>query len=265
MHSFRIHIFTLLFALNSFAQGKCEHVFIQFAKNQIGKNFNSEMPKNWKTKVTETTKSWDEPEMKEFLNFLINRIGEEETLKRIRAVSYFKLFRFKNFLERVKLYENYIEKEGVNERLKKSLSGFHKNSVKNIKDNIQFIKDYIGEEATRERIEKDLQGFSRANLSELKKVVQFIENYIEKEATREIMKKNLQAFSRINLSELKKIVQFIEDLIGKNAVKDKMRKDLQGFSKVTPNQLKQKEKEWGKQKMKNMLEKYSLQNPIFSL
>ncbi len=151
------------------------------------------MPKNWETKVVTATRSWNEPEMEAFLSFLEKRIGREEALKRIRSLSYFKDFRFKSFLERIRFYERYIGREGVNERLKRSLGGFHKNSVENIEANIKYIESYIGKEEVIKRMKKDLLGFSKLNL----------------------------------------------------------------------NQLKQKEEKWGEQKMKDMLEKYNLQNPIF--
>ena len=236
MHSFykllKLILFTLslFFVFSSFANDKCEHSFIRFARQQLRETLSSEMPKNWETKVATATRSWNEPEMDEFLSFLEERIGKEEALKRIRSVSYFKNFRFKSFLERVRLYERYIGREGVNERLRKSLGGFHKNSVEDIEANIKYIESYIGEEEVKERMKKDLYGFSNANLSELKQVVEYIESYI-----------------------------------GKEGVKERMKKDLQGFSRINLDQLKQKEEEWGKQKMKDMLEKYNLQNPIFSI
>ena len=118
------------------------------------------MPKNWETKVVTATKSWNESEMDRFLEFLEKRIGKEEALKRIRSLSYFKEFRFQSFLKRVRLYERYIGRAGVIERMKK---------------------------------------------------------------------------------------------------------DLKGFSDANPDQLEQKEKEWGKQKMQDMLQKYSLRNPVFSI
>lgn len=129
MHSFYKFLHTtillaLFLAFNSFANDKCEHSFIRFAREQLRETLSSEMPKNWETKVTRATRYWNEPEMDEFLSFLEERIGREEALKRIRSVSYFKDFRFKSFLERLRLYERYIGREGVNERLRRSFRRF---------------------------------------------------------------------------------------------------------------------------------------------
>ena len=46
MHSFYNILFTLsLFVVfSSFANDKCEHRFIRFAREQLGENFSSEMP-----------------------------------------------------------------------------------------------------------------------------------------------------------------------------------------------------------------------------
>ncbi len=267
MHSFYNILFTLslFFVFSSFANDKREHSFIRFVRNQLGENFSSEMPKNWETKVTRATRSWNEPEMDEFLSFLEERIGRDEALKRIRSVSYFNTFRFKSFLERVRLYERYIGREGVNERLRKSLGGFHKNSVENIEANIKYIESYIGRDEVIERMKKDLYGFSRAKLSELKQVVEFIEDYIGRDEVIERMKKDLQGFSRAKLSELTEVVEYIESYIGKDEVIERMKKDLRSFSRIDLNQLKQKEEAWGQQKMKDMLDKYNLRNPIFSI
>jgi len=78
------------------------------------------------------------------------------------------------------------------------------------------------------------------------------------------MKKDLQGFSNANPDTLKAVVEFIEGYIGKEEVIERMKKGLLGFSRLKLDQLKQKEKEWGKQKMKGLLERYNLRNPVFS-
>ncbi len=132
-YSFCIHIFTLLF-FNSFAQGKCKHVFIQFAENKIGKNFSSKMPKNWETKVAKATNSWDGSEMKKFLNFLISRIGKEAT----------------------------------REIMKKDLRSFSRANLSELEKVVQFIEIYIEEEAVKEKIKIDLGSFLEVTLNQLK-------------------------------------------------------------------------------------------------
>ena len=77
------------------------------------------------------------------------------------------------------------------------------------------------------------------------------------------MKRDLEGFSRAKLEELKKVVEFIEVYIGREAVIERMKQDLRGFSKIELEDLQKLEKTWGKQKMKENLMKYNLQNERF--
>ena len=99
-----------------------------------------------------------------------------------------------------------------------------------------------------------------SNLEELKGVVVFIESYIGREGVIERMKRDLEGFSRANLEELKGVVVFIESYIGREGVIERMKRDLRGFSKIELEDLQKLEKIWGKQKMKENLMKYNLQN-----
>ena len=110
--------FSLLFTLEALSQSSCENAFIKFAKEQLQEEFSSKMPKNWESKVLSSTNRWSKNDLERFLSFLEERIGKEEALKRIKSVSYFRNFNFKSFLERVNLYEKYIGRDGVNDRLK---------------------------------------------------------------------------------------------------------------------------------------------------
>ena len=91
--------------------------------------------------------------------------GVEDTLKRIKSVSYFSFMRFESFKERVDFFSGYIGEEGVKERLRKSLGGFHKGNIEEMRLVIEFIEAYIGREGVKERMKKDLEGFSRAKQS----------------------------------------------------------------------------------------------------
>ena len=138
--------------------------FVNFAKKHLGET----MGVRWEQRITDATKKWSRKDIEDFLNFLQNRIGTEDTLKRIKSPSYFKLTSYKKFKERVFLYEEYIGKEGVTMRLRRSLGGFHIGEVSEIRDVIEYVVGYIGVEETKQRMKENLQGFSRLTPNQLK-------------------------------------------------------------------------------------------------
>ena len=214
----------------------------------------------WEERITYFTKKWNREDSEDFLVFLQNRIGTEDTIKRIKSPSYLHTINYKQFRKRVSLYEEYIGEAGVTLRLRRSLGGFDRGKISEIRVVIKYMEDYIGPEATKDRMKENVRGFSQAKLSELKKVMKYVEDYIGPEATKDKIKENLEAFSRAKLSKLQKIVKYVENYIGVEATKEKMKRDLQGFSKLKMSKLKQWEKEWDVEILKERLEKYNLQS-----
>ena len=226
-------------------------VFVNFAKDNLGESYSSHLGPEWEGKLRSalksrsTLKSWssiDETEF--FLLYLHDRIGLEETVKRIKAVSYFRFSGYEKFFDTVDFYESYIGgkkgEELVTLRLKRSLGGFfYKGSLENLEEVVKYIEGYIGKEEVKESMKKDLQGFSKANFKELKRVVEYIEGYIGREEVKERMKKDLRGFSSANPEKLKEVVEYIEGYIGREEVKERMKKNLQGFSGANPEKLKE--------------------------
>ncbi|MDE0119964.1 MAG: hypothetical protein OXM55_08170, partial [Bdellovibrionales bacterium] len=78
-----------------------------------------------------------------------------------------------------------------------------------------------------------------------------------RESIQQMMRSNLFAFSTAKRSEVEKTIKYIENLIGKNKVKEKMKRDLQGFTILKKSQLEQWEQEWGREDLKEQLERYN--------
>ena len=74
------------------------------------------------------------------------------------------------------------------------------------------------------------------------------------------MLKDFQGFSKARIEKLKPVVEFVEAYIGRKKVREKMLHDLQGFSNIDIKTLQDKEKQWGNEKMRHNLNRYSLQN-----
>ena len=177
-----IYLIVFLFSFNAVSssceRGFSEHTFIGFAKEQLGESFQSEMPRNWESNIAKYTKSWAREDTERFLKYLTSRIGEEDTLKRIRGASYFNNLRYEGFIERVSLYERYIGVEGVTIRLRKSLGGFHRGKVEEIEKVIKYlISTEIGltEKDIKESMKSSLHGvLLEAKQSDLKEVVKYL-------------------------------------------------------------------------------------------
>ncbi len=188
-------------------------VFISFVKRNTPNN--SGYGVAWERKISEALKKtgYSVSSAKHFLNELESRLGSEETIKRIKSTSYFQTMSYKGFKERLALYESYIGKEGVTERLRSSLGGFHSGDVHKIRLVIKYVQDYLGgekaEPVVRGMIESNFLAFSRARLSELKKVVEYVENFTGKDKVREKLKREPYSFVVIKLSQLKKLEQYM--------------------------------------------------------
>ena len=247
-----IYFIVFLFSFNA-VSSSCErsfseHPFIGFAKEQLGKDWQSEMPRNWESNIGKYTKFWAREDTERFLKYLTDRIGEEDTLKRIKGASYFYALRYEGFIERVALYERYIGVEGVTIRLRKSLAGFHRGKVEEIEEVIKYLTSTelgLTERDIKESMKKSLRGFAVAKLSELKEMVKYLtgaEIGLSKEDIKESMKKDLYGFARAKRSELEKVVEFLRrEEIGLTAeeIKESMKKSLRGFVMVKLGELKE--------------------------
>ena len=152
-----LFFFLPVFLFSPLCFSKGGGVFVEFARWHLEKEYEEKLGQSWEKKILKNAKSWDEKESLQFLNFLKDQIGVEDTIKRIKSTSYFSNMRFESFKERVDFFSGYIGEEGVKERLRKSLGGFHKGNIEEMKVVIEFIEGYIGREEVRERMKQDLE------------------------------------------------------------------------------------------------------------
>ena len=99
---------------------------------------------SWESRITKNTAAWSVENVQSFLSYMVDRIGREYTIKRIKSPSYFRTMRFAAFEERVKLYEEYIGVIEVTRRLRRSLGGFDRGNVNEIRGFIGYVTKYMG-------------------------------------------------------------------------------------------------------------------------
>ena len=240
--------------------------FINAAREHLGaSHFNRIMGSSWNqskweerlTKYMKNEGSWTEQNARDFLLFLVKRIGLESALKIIKKnASYFEQIAYLDFKEKVLFYDDILGEEMVNASLRKSLGGFiKKNDLSEIKAIHSFIHKYIkGEEELREYIKKQIINIAKATYNDLIGVEAFLFEYdFIRDDIKELMQESFTGFALAIPEKLRAVVEFLvegrievdgpvvfdwegEDFI-KKEVKELMQESFQGFASGTPEQI----------------------------
>ncbi len=206
----------------------------------------------WEQRISEAMKArWTVEDVRKFLNAMKNRIGVEDTLKRIQTPSYFFQMDYKKFIEMVSVYEEYLGVAGVNQRLRRSLNGFHRGNAEEVRAIIAYLATrYFDVETSSSTIQammlNDLSSFSEANRSSLEEIVEYLKGYIvganPSSTIKEMMEKSFIAFSRTNLRDLKPVVEYLKEYFdGANpgdTIQAMMKQSFIAFSRANLRDLK---------------------------
>ncbi len=123
-----------------------EEVFISFvrANNRSLFDFDS----GYEQKITKSLREgkWTASSAENFLKDMTDRIGETNTLERIKSASYFAQMSYQGFKERAHLYEEWLGREGVNRRLSQGLGAFARGRAEEMRRVFEYLKSYAGEE-----------------------------------------------------------------------------------------------------------------------
>ena len=168
-----------------------KEVFISFAKNLRREGYEKELGADWSQKVAENTKHWNRMEVSQFIDFLSNRIGEENTLKRVESISYGMVnVSFKEFMEMVRFYDQ-ISKD----ILDTLLYPMNKHVVETGDYFLMFMRNYTLDKVKAQKFSKVIGGYfgglgiahvmskssiHEVDLSEIGKVMSFVNAYIKK-------------------------------------------------------------------------------------
>ena len=242
-------------------------VFIQFvnaARQYLGTTaFDDIMGSSWDQPVWEEKLTrymdrghWTELDVRNFILFLVERIGLDGVLKRMKNnVSYFDAIAYLDFKDKVVFYDKLLGEEVVNELLNKSLGGFQKkNNLSELRAITSFIRKYIEvEEEFKEFIKKRVIDIARATYSDLIGVEQILFEYdFTRDDIKALMQKSFDGFVRAKPESLHSVAEFLlsgkvridgqwqqvfdwEDAnFTKSEVKALIQESFSGFSSVTP-------------------------------
>ncbi len=196
-----------------------QSVFVDFAKEYHGENWLKKMGKDWERGLEESTKDWTHQDAKTFLNFLIEKIGKQDSLQRIGDIPKIKLTDHQSFIERVELYQSYIGEHGIQKYLAASLKIFNEGDINKIAEVIKFIESYLGKEATQIVMYYNFEFIPVARLDELKKVSVYLLRFIEREKLKMIMRNNFREFIMARFNEMAAIERYINSIsVTKNII-----------------------------------------------
>ena len=157
-------------------------IFISFTKKKMGKAFEKELGADWSAKVTQNTKHWTHTEASQFLDFLLNRIGEKATVERLKYFPDFPQVSYKDFIKKITVYDK-IDKKIINSVLKSgeiSLSLFVTKDFP--QEMIRLVENYIGIQGVVYLLSNPItyEMFFTADPREMKKVIDFTDRYTKK-------------------------------------------------------------------------------------
>ena len=191
------------------------NVFVNFANDQLREDYYKVMGPRWTRRIFLYSAEWTKRDAELFLDYMVERVGTESTLERLKSPSYFEFMRYKDFRARVQLFDELWGESFSTMRLNRSLGGFDRGSIEEIEGVIKIVADYIGEDNLREVAASNLQGLTRVQPLSLKRTISFIERYFEnlsagRSVVRKIMQTNLDALAGVNLFKFKRTVDYLE-------------------------------------------------------
>ena len=208
-------VFILFFSVTLFAEDEdvTGYVFINFAKNHLkekGEDSEKIIDTELQNKIIQRTQFWTVEEARNFLNFLLENIGPDETTTSIRNgfdIISFEGVSYSEFMEMVNLFVKHIGKEALAARLLRSLKSQDYimpecgEDIEEIENLILFIKEYVKDENTAaEIIINNELSIIRAD-DRLRQFLRYLEEKeFEKTSIVELMKINLSGlypYSRI--------------------------------------------------------------------
>ena len=195
--------------------------FVNASREYLGSSdFDRIMGRSWDQSVWESRLirymnegGWMGPDAKNFVLFLVGRIGLKNTLKIVKGnASYFHEIAYLDFREKVFFYDNFLDEKVVNGLLSKSLGGFRKrNSLSELRDIISFIHKYIEDgEELRTFVKKGIINIARATYSDLIGVEAFLFEYnFTKAKLKELMQESFSGFALATSKKLQAVAEFL--------------------------------------------------------
>ena len=197
-------------------------VFISFAKESLGEEYDSKMGPEWEKGISFHTRYWSKERAFQFLTYLEARIGKKAALQKIKPFSRLSGLAFDDFLGRIHFYEGFLGPEGVTERLKKSLLGFDIGNAEEMEKVVKYVENLVGRKALILMMKRNLNSFSEIRLLELRNNFKYITSLIGEEEAKILIEKNFLAFKVIgkNIKRIKENFKFLKAYI-ESSIKEK--------------------------------------------
>ena len=195
--------------------------FVNVAREQLGiAEFDRIMGHSWDQSVWEERlikymdkANWTELDARNFIVFLVGRIGLESTLKRIKNnTSYLGEMNYLDFRTKVLFYDELLGEETVTTLLNKSLGGFRKkNHLPELQAIISFIHKYIeDEEELKKFVEQKIIDIAIVTYNNLMGFEEFLLAYhFTKDEIKILMQESFQGFTRTKPESLWAVADFL--------------------------------------------------------
>ena len=198
MFSKKVFLYFLFFSLpslvfantceNDFSAGK---ILAEFARKKVEKTFEKDLDLKWTKKIEENTKHWTRAEATQFLEFLVHRSGEINTVRHIRSLADFtNVVRFNEFMNKVRFYDR-INKDIIGtipgkDYLEHLVTDRPMDRVK-IQQVYQVIERHAGGTTAayimRQLVLDRWNRLHNVDPKEMQQVISFVKNYIETHTT----------------------------------------------------------------------------------
>ena len=192
--------------------------------------------------------------------------GKEQTLRILRNDIRFAINIL--FYEIRSIYEFVVELFGedfTNKLMESEGHGFGLLRINRIKPVVKFLMEKIdlNTEEMKLLFLQHLYELAEIQLIHLKSLIRTLILYIGEEGVRYLIQKSFSAIYNISRKDIEPVVKFIEKYLGREGVGKRLQSGISSFNYIDIDTLKDLEKEWGKDKMRDNLEKYGLRHRIF--
>ena len=189
-------------------------IFILFANTYLDEDIESFMGPDWQKDITKYTQSWKKQDAIDFLGFLAEEIGTNETLDAIKSASGLRWIRHNSFRDKMHFLEQYLSVNKYKDVLKRtSLKSFAPNNVKGIKSNVGKVENIIGKAQTVQLIEEEdnFTAFTVIN-TEIDNIERYLreDRNIPTKTVHGMIARDIRAFMNASLHYLQARLSYIE-------------------------------------------------------
>ena len=220
--------------------------FIDFARKHYGDDFDQTMSgrsaKAWSEEIVLHSKTWETEDAELFLNFLVEKIGVENTLKRMKTLPslFGKGMNYQKFSDTYTILSHWAGKEAVIKKIKKSLNGFQYQFSEDTV--VYFLNFYRNDKSDpRDMIELLKTSLADNNSEGVEVVIASLSDIFDKKGRlgdfdiKSFLSQLKEDFASLGVSadDASLFIDFMSDYLGSwNLTKTMMLKNFENFSQI---------------------------------